>query len=314
MVAGCPPARRGSDGGLRADARGGPAVPERGAAEEIVFTPGPRRGMNLVAQAWGGADLQAGDEVVLTVMEHHSNIVPWQMVAHRTGAVFRVVPLRADGAVDLEAYRSLVTARTRVVALSHVSNVLGTVTPIVEMAAWRIRSAPSWWWTGPSRCPTCRWMSGRWTPTSRLLGPQAVRPHGDGGAVRQAGAARADAALADRWRHDRDRDFRGDHLGAAARPVRGRHPAHRRASSAWGGHRVPGRPGHRCHRGPRGGAPGLRDHGAGRGARAPAVRFRARETRGALVRAWGDSPARPRHHPGCRRASRSGRGTIVPSR
>ena len=106
-----------------------------GSPEEIVFTHGTTAGLNLVAQAWGGANLQAGDEVVLTVMEHHSNIVPWQMVAHRTGAVLRVVPLTADGSVDMEAYRSLVTARTRVVAVSHVSNVLGTVAPIVEMAA-----------------------------------------------------------------------------------------------------------------------------------------------------------------------------------
>ena len=106
-----------------------------GSPEEIVFTHGTTAGLNLVAQAWGGANLQAGDEVVLTVMEHHSNIVPWQMVAHRTGAVLRVVPLTADGSVDMEAYRSLVTARTRVVAVSQVSNVLGTVAPIVEMAA-----------------------------------------------------------------------------------------------------------------------------------------------------------------------------------
>jgi len=106
-----------------------------GSPEEIVFTHGTTAGLNLVAQAWGGANLQAGDEVVLTVMEHHSNIVPWQMVAHRTGAVLRVVPLTADGSVDMEAYRSLVTARTRVVAISQVSNVLGTVAPIVEMAA-----------------------------------------------------------------------------------------------------------------------------------------------------------------------------------
>jgi cysteine desulfurase/selenocysteine lyase len=104
-------------------------------AEEIVFTHGTTAGLNLIANAWGGANLHAGDEIVLTLMEHHSNIVPWQMVAHRTGAVLRVVPLTADGSVDMEAYRSLVTARTKVVAVSHVSNVLGTVAPVVEMAA-----------------------------------------------------------------------------------------------------------------------------------------------------------------------------------
>jgi cysteine desulfurase/selenocysteine lyase len=104
-------------------------------AEEIVFTHGTTAGLNLIANAWGGANLHAGDEIVLTMMEHHSNIVPWQMAAHRTGAVLRVVPLTADGSLDMEAYRSLVTARTKVVAVSHASNVLGTVAPVVEMAA-----------------------------------------------------------------------------------------------------------------------------------------------------------------------------------
>jgi cysteine desulfurase/selenocysteine lyase len=103
--------------------------------EEIVFTHGTTAGLNLIAQAWGGANLHVGDEIVLTMMEHHSNIVPWQMVAHRTGAVLRVVPLTSDGSVDMEAYRGLVTARTKVVAVSHVSNVLGSVAPVVEMAA-----------------------------------------------------------------------------------------------------------------------------------------------------------------------------------
>jgi cysteine desulfurase/selenocysteine lyase len=104
-----------------------------GSADEIVFTAGTTASLNLVAQAWGAATLQAGDEIVLTLMEHHSNIVPWQMVAHRAGAVLRVVPLTPDGALDLNAYRGLLTSRTRIVALSHVSNVLGTVNPVAEL-------------------------------------------------------------------------------------------------------------------------------------------------------------------------------------
>jgi cysteine desulfurase/selenocysteine lyase len=102
-------------------------------ADEVVFTAGTTASLNLVAQAWGAATLQAGDEIVLTLMEHHSNIVPWQMVAHRAGAVLRVVPLTPDGALDMDAYRGLLTSRTRIVALSHVSNVLGTVNPVAEM-------------------------------------------------------------------------------------------------------------------------------------------------------------------------------------
>jgi cysteine desulfurase/selenocysteine lyase len=97
-------------------------------ADEVVFTAGTTASLNLVAQAWGAATLQAGDEIILTLMEHHSNIVPWQMVA-----VLRVVPLTPDGALDMDAYRGLLTSRTRIVALSHVSNVLGTVNPVAEM-------------------------------------------------------------------------------------------------------------------------------------------------------------------------------------
>ena len=104
-----------------------------GSADEIVFTAGTTASLNLVAQAWGAATLQAGDEIVLTLMEHHSNIVPWQMVAHRAGAVLRVVPLAPDGSLDMDAYRGLLTSRTRIVALSHVSNVLGTVNPVAEL-------------------------------------------------------------------------------------------------------------------------------------------------------------------------------------
>jgi cysteine desulfurase/selenocysteine lyase len=102
-------------------------------AEEIVFTSGTTAGINLVAQAWGPANLRAGDEILLTTFEHHSNLVPWQMVAHRTGAEIRVLPIRDDGSLDLSACDRLLTSRTRMVAVSHVSNVLGTVSPLPEL-------------------------------------------------------------------------------------------------------------------------------------------------------------------------------------
>jgi len=105
------------------------------AAEEIVFTGGTTAGINLVAQSWGRSTLAAGDEIVLTTLEHHSNIVPWQLIAHEKGAVLRVAPLLADGSVDLDGYRSLLGPRTRMVALSHASNVLGTVLPVAEMVS-----------------------------------------------------------------------------------------------------------------------------------------------------------------------------------
>ncbi len=100
--------------------------------EEIIFTRGTTEAINLVAASYGQR-LREGDEVVLSVMEHHANIVPWQLLRDRTGIVIRVVPMHADGSLDMEAYRSLLNERTRVVSITHVSNVLGTVNPVKEI-------------------------------------------------------------------------------------------------------------------------------------------------------------------------------------
>ena len=97
------------------------------APEEIVFVRGATEGINLVAQSWGGANLKAGDRIMLSVLEHHSNIVPWQLVAERTGAVIDVAPLTADGRIDLDAMAAMLTERHKLVAVAHVSNVLGSV-------------------------------------------------------------------------------------------------------------------------------------------------------------------------------------------
>ncbi len=102
--------------------------------EEIVFTRGATESINLVAASYGQL-LQEGDEIILTVMEHHSNIVPWQLVAGRRGLVIKVVPILPDGTLDLEAYKALFTECTRLVAFTHISNVLGTVNPVKEMVA-----------------------------------------------------------------------------------------------------------------------------------------------------------------------------------
>lgn len=102
--------------------------------EEIVFTRGTTEAINLVAASYGSL-LSEGDEIILTVMEHHSNIVPWQMLAARKGLKIKVVPVDSIGCLDLEVYRSLFTDRTRVVAVTHISNVLGTVNPVAEIIA-----------------------------------------------------------------------------------------------------------------------------------------------------------------------------------
>ena len=98
-----------------------------------VFVRGATEGINLVAECWGRSNLQAGDEILLTHLEHHANIVPWQVIAERTGAKVVVAPVTPRGEVDLVAFKGLLSARTKLVAFAHVSNALGTVNPAVEM-------------------------------------------------------------------------------------------------------------------------------------------------------------------------------------
>lgn len=100
---------------------------------EIVFTKGTTESINLVAATWGRAFLKAGDEVLLSEMEHHSNIVPWQLIRESTGCVIRVIPINDQGEILIEEYRKLLSPRTRIVSVVHVSNSLGTVNPVSEM-------------------------------------------------------------------------------------------------------------------------------------------------------------------------------------
>lgn len=104
---------------------------------EIIFVRGTTEGINLVAKSWGSQNLQAGDEIVLTHLEHHANIVPWQQLAQQTGAKLRVAPVDDQGQILLEEYQQLLNSRTKLVAFSHVSNALGTITPaqtIIDLA------------------------------------------------------------------------------------------------------------------------------------------------------------------------------------
>jgi len=102
---------------------------------EIVFTRGTTEGINLITQTWGRNYLKEGDEIVVTAMEHHANIVPWQMVCEETGAVLRVIPINDDGTLILEEARKLIGARTRMLSVMHVSNALGTINPVDELLA-----------------------------------------------------------------------------------------------------------------------------------------------------------------------------------
>jgi cysteine desulfurase/selenocysteine lyase len=104
-----------------------------GSTSEIVFTRGTTEGINLVASSFCEALMHEGDEIILSAMEHHSNIVPWQLQAQKKGLVIKVIPMTDDGILDMEAYANLFTERTRIVSVAHVSNVLGTVNPVADM-------------------------------------------------------------------------------------------------------------------------------------------------------------------------------------
>jgi cysteine desulfurase/selenocysteine lyase len=124
----------------------------------VVLTKGTTDGINLVAQSYGRSTLRAGDEILISWLEHHSNIVPWQLLCEQTGAVLRVAPIDELGQIDLTTYAQLLSPRTKIVALSHVSNALGTINavrPMIELAHARgavccstaPRPFPTWWWT-----------------------------------------------------------------------------------------------------------------------------------------------------------------------
>ena len=100
---------------------------------EIVFVRGTTEAINLVANSWGRGNLQAGDEILITYLEHHANIVPWQMICAATGAHLRAAPVKQNGEVDFDAFRDMLTSRTRLVAVAHVSNALGTILPVREI-------------------------------------------------------------------------------------------------------------------------------------------------------------------------------------
>jgi len=106
---------------------------QAGKREEIIFTRGTTEAINLVASSFGEAFCTAGDEVIVSVMEHHSNIVPWQMMCERKGAILRVIPMNERGELDIDALKALLNERTKIISVTHVSNVLGSINPVAEI-------------------------------------------------------------------------------------------------------------------------------------------------------------------------------------
>ena len=98
--------------------------------QEVIFVRGTTEGINLVAQSYGRSRLGAGDEIIVSTMEHHSNIVPWQLLCEQTGAVLKVIPINDAGELDMDEYKNLLNERTRCLAIVHISNCLGTINPM----------------------------------------------------------------------------------------------------------------------------------------------------------------------------------------
>ena len=184
-----PPARRGGHRRLR----GGPGhigafigAPER----EIVFTRNTTEGINLVAALSNAATAKEagvpqyavgqGDEIVVTEMEHHANLLPWQQLCERTGATLRWLGLTDDGRLDLSDLTTVVNERTKLVAVTQQSNLLGTINPSARSPRGRTRSARWSWSTARSRCRTRRSTSPSWGPTSVFSGHKMLGPTGVG--------------------------------------------------------------------------------------------------------------------------------------
>ena len=184
---------------------------------EIVFTRNASEAINLVARSWGDSTLREGDEVLLTVMEHHSNLVPWQLLAQRTGCVLRHVGITDDGRLDLEDFQAKLSERTRLVSLVHISNTLGCCNPLEFV----IPRGPCRWCLGLGGClpkpGASEYRCGE--PRSRLLGrlvPQALWSDRDGVPLGAGVAARGDASVSWRRRNDPRRVFGSQHLGCIA--------------------------------------------------------------------------------------------------
>jgi cysteine desulfurase/selenocysteine lyase len=102
-------------------------------AKEIIFTRGTTEAINLIANSYGGNTLQKGDEILLSQMEHHANIVPWQLIAEKTGAIIKVIPINQHGEIKMEEYEKLLNGRTKIVGITHISNALGTINPLAKI-------------------------------------------------------------------------------------------------------------------------------------------------------------------------------------
>jgi cysteine desulfurase/selenocysteine lyase len=187
---------------------------------EIVFTRNASEAINLVAYSWGMSALQPGDEIILSVMEHHSNLVPWQFVAQRTGAVLKFVGLTPEQTFDLDQFKQLVNEKTKLVAVNHVSNTLGCINPVEEIIPLAHSVGAKVLIDGCQSAPhmplDMQAMDCDWFVAS---GHKMCGPYGNRLPLRQAGPAGRNASLPGRRRDDCGCVFRSFHLCRAAPQV-----------------------------------------------------------------------------------------------
>jgi cysteine desulfurase/selenocysteine lyase len=185
-----------------------------GSTREIVFVRGATEAINLIAQSWGRQNIQRDDEIVITWLEHHANIVPWQMLCAEKGARLRVVPVDDSGQVLLDEYEKLLGPKTRLVSITHVSNALGTVVPVKEMVEAAHRHGAR---TG-CVAHACR-CAGHRLRLLRFFRSQGFRANGNWRRLRKVRGLGQHASLAGRRQHDSGRHLREDALPAAAATI-----------------------------------------------------------------------------------------------
>ena len=180
-------------------------------AEEIVFTRGTTEAINLVATTFAEGMMNEGDEVIVSVMEHHSNIVPWQLQAAKRGIAIKVIPINDKGELLLDEYARLFTERTRLVSVAHVSNVLGTVNPVDQIIDIAHQHGVPVLIDGAQSTPHFK-INVQEMRLLRRQRTQNIRSYRYWRALRKGGMARPVATLPRRRRDDRNSEFREDHL------------------------------------------------------------------------------------------------------
>jgi len=181
-------------------------------SKECLFVRGATEGINLVAQSWGRTFLSAGDEIILSELEHHSNIVPWQMVAEERGAKIRVIPVMDDGSLDMEAYKTLLNDRTKMVAVAHISNAIGTLNPVKDIIRMAHDTGAVALIDGCQAAPHLKIDVQALDADFYAFSAQGLWPHGHRRDLRQGRPARPHAAMAGRRGHDLHRHVRENHL------------------------------------------------------------------------------------------------------